>query len=159
MIESIYGHKIGDDGGTFAAALASVRQWGGVLEHPAWSFAWAEHGLPDPNSYGGWQRTLCGGSVCCVEQGRYGHPARKATWLYAVGCILPSLRWGFDGYKVQEVTWRARENRAIVGWAGNRNSSAMSHRPRISKKAASATPIEFRDLLISMARTVRGGEE
>ena len=33
--------KKGEDGGCFAAALAAVRKWGGVLEHPASSNAWA----------------------------------------------------------------------------------------------------------------------
>lgn len=38
----------GDDDGCFAAALASVRQWGGVLEHPAASHAWRHFGLTAP---------------------------------------------------------------------------------------------------------------
>ena len=38
----------GDDGGCFAAALASVREWGGVLEHPEASSAWAAFGLAAP---------------------------------------------------------------------------------------------------------------
>ena len=33
----------GDDKGCFASALASVRKWGGVLEHPEGSAAWPEH--------------------------------------------------------------------------------------------------------------------
>lgn len=40
IVQKRYGHKVGDDGGTFAAALAAVRRWGGVLEHPAFSYAW-----------------------------------------------------------------------------------------------------------------------
>ena len=50
----------GDDSGCFAAALASVRRWGGVLEHPAYSHAWLAHGLPWPLP-NGWQRDITGG--------------------------------------------------------------------------------------------------
>lgn len=48
LVQATRGHKVGDDGGTFAAALASVRRWGGVLEHPAFTRAWPTYGLPAP---------------------------------------------------------------------------------------------------------------
>lgn len=38
----------GDDAGCFASALASVRKWGGVLEHPEATAAWAAHGILAP---------------------------------------------------------------------------------------------------------------
>ena len=86
----------GDDGGCFAAALASVRRWGGVLEHPEGSHAWAHFGLNKPPRAGGWiAADFEGGWTCCVEQGRYGHYARKPTWLLVYGVRdLPDLRWG-----------------------------------------------------------------
>jgi hypothetical protein len=43
----------GDDGGCFAAALRSVRAFGGVLEHPGASAAWDEFGLAQPSRAGG----------------------------------------------------------------------------------------------------------
>jgi len=43
-----YGIQIGDDGGCFAAALAAVERWGGVLEHPRNSVAWQAFGLQWP---------------------------------------------------------------------------------------------------------------
>jgi len=144
LVEARWGYKRGDDGGCFASALASVRQWGGVLEHPAYSDAFAAHGLPAP-SKGGWQRTICGGWVCHVEQSRYGHAAKKATWLYAVVSNPPSLDWSStpDGESV-----------ALVSWCGNHIKSGEL-RPRLGKKAASATPPAFREVLVNMAKGVK----
>jgi len=42
----------GSDGGCFEHALFSVRAWGGVLEHPARSWAWKHHGLNEPMARG-----------------------------------------------------------------------------------------------------------
>jgi hypothetical protein len=46
----------GDDGGCFAAALAAVRQYGGILEHPWGSHAWPHFGLNRPPREGGLDR-------------------------------------------------------------------------------------------------------
>jgi len=144
LVEARWGHKRGDDGGCFASALASVRTWGGVLEHPAYSDAFPAFGIPAPLREGGWQRTIDGGAVAHVEQGRYGHPAKKATWLYAFGVReLPSLDWR---------TSLDVESKALVSWCGNHVKSG-ENRPRVGKKAAAATPIAFRDLLIAMAES------
>lgn len=145
LVEARWGHKRGEDGGCFAAALASVRQWGGVLEHPAYSDAWPAFGLPRPPRQGGWQRGTCGGWSCHVEQGRYGHKAKKATWLYAYGTDLPELRWG----SVPD-----RSTQALVSWCSNRIASD-ERRPRLAKRQSIATPTEFRDLLLSLARSAR----
>jgi hypothetical protein len=149
LVEARWGHRRGEDGGLFAAALAAVRRWGGVLEHPAYSAAWPAYGIPRPPSVGGWVRGLCGGWSCQVEQGRYGHRAHKATWLYAYGVTtLPSLRWcSSPGHRSEAL--------ALVSWCGNRVASGEL-RPRLGKREASATPTEFRDLLIELARTCRG---
>jgi len=145
LVEARWGHKRGDDGGCFESALNSVRSFGGVLEHPAHSDAWAKFGLPKPPRHGGWVKGLCGGWSCAVEQGRYGHPAKKATWLYARGVtLLPSLRWGFEA---------GSASKALVSWCGNHVKSGES-RERVGKKAASATPPQFREVLLEIARSV-----
>ena len=60
---------------------------GGVLEHPAASALWKDAGLPRPGqppSRSGW--------TLAVDQSWWGHPARKATWLYIVGLTdLPTI--------------------------------------------------------------------
>src|SRR5690348_11920800 len=54
VVEARHGLKRGDDGGCFEAALAAVRKWGGVLEHPEGSAAWRTFGLMTPDKWGGW---------------------------------------------------------------------------------------------------------
>ena len=131
-------NKPGNDGGCFASALGSVRRWGGVLEHPAKTKAFAAHGLPAPTS-SGWQKTFCGGWVCEVWQSAYGHRASKATWLYYYGSNPPaSLRWERPVGTHQ------------IGYADQRGKSA--NKPTLSPKEASATPIPFRDALIALAK-------
>lgn len=141
----------GDDGGCFAAALASVRKWGGVLEHPWGSHAWPHFGLNTPSRFGGWiVADFFGGWTCCVEQGRYGHYARKPTLLLAYGCELPDLDWGkgpprLDPAVIERMGLARAKRLGEVGGKGGGKDSA----PRIG------TPAEFRDLLIGMARSVK----
>ena len=139
----------GDDGGCFAAALAAVREFGGVLEHPELSHAWAHFGLNKPPRTGGWiVADFYGGWTCCVEQGRYGHYARKPTWLYAVGCELPELEWGkgeprYDPELIARIgIERVKKQGEVASRGGGTDSS-----PRIG------TPAAFRQLLIDMARS------
>lgn len=89
------GPRVGDDGGCFAAALAAVLAYGGVLEHPAGSLAWAAHDLRAPRAGVGWIEAGNGLYTCSVEQGHYGHRARKATWLLCSRELdPPELQWG-----------------------------------------------------------------
>jgi hypothetical protein len=146
LVEARWGYKIGDDDGCFKSALDSVRKWGGVLEHPAYSKAWAKYDLPNPpGRQGGWIRGFCGGWSCHVEQCRYGHKAKKATWLYAYGLTPSPLRWGstLDSQCLH-----------LVSQCGNHVKSD-DNRPRLGKKAASATPAEFRDVLIDLAQSTK----
>lgn len=141
----------GDDGGCFAHALQSARTYGGVLEHPEGSHAWAHFGLNKPPREGGWVAAdVYGGFTCCVEQGQYGHHARKPTWLLAYKVQnLPALRWGkteakLDPEMVARLGLKRAQRRGEVASKGGGTDST----PRIS------TPPEFRDLLLTMARSV-----
>jgi hypothetical protein len=90
------GKGLGDDDGCFAAAVASVRRWGGVLEHPAGSRAWPRFGLVKPSKGGGWTRSPDAPREYTTEvyQRNYGHRAHKRTWLVYVGDAPPTdLDW------------------------------------------------------------------
>ena len=145
--------KLGDDGGCFASALASVRRWGGVLEHPADSHAWRAFALTPPRKSGGWcVADPFGGLACHVEQGFYGHLSRKPTWLYTFGtsAVMFDLRWG-RGEQRLHPTALARH-----GYAKARRIGMMAMVGGKDKtKIRNATPIEFRDVLISLARTTQ----
>jgi len=68
-------------------ALAQVRAFGGVLEHPAHSLLWRASELPRPGEpadrFGGYSLEVC--------QCNWGHVARKRTWLYLVGVPRSAL--------------------------------------------------------------------
>ena len=139
--------RAGDDGGCFAAALAAVHKWGGVLEHPEASHAWRVFDIAAPPRFGVWiAADFVGGWTCCVEQGHYGHRARKATWLYTVGTHLPELAWGASaaGFRLDDGFHSADERRKA------RRNGTVS---RLSRRECSATPHAFRDLLIAMAES------
>lgn len=128
-------NRPGNDGGCFASAVESVNRWGGVLEHPAMTRAWAAHNLTAPASIG-WQRSIFGGWVCEVWQSAYGHRANKATWLYYNGDNPPhQLRW---------------ERPVGTHQVGGRFGTD-SAKPTLKKREANATPPEFRDELLRLA--------
>ncbi len=141
-------YRLGDDAGCFAAALAAVRKFGGVLEHPAYSRAWREYHLVWPPSDGGWVSAGLGdcGWVCHVEQAHYGHIARKATWLYAVANNLPELYWGAAPQRLPQIALDR------YGYEYARRTGVMSYVGGKDKKAIRGrTPIAFRDVLIDIA--------
>lgn len=140
----------GEDGGCFAAALTAVRNYGGVLEHPAGSCAWDYFGLEAPRKGWGWSaRDRFGGRSCYVEQGHYGHTSNKPTWLYAVvnDTFPPELNWTIGGQRipdwmVERYGYEKARRISVVAMIGGKDKT----------KIRNATPVEFRDLLIGIAR-------
>jgi len=163
--EARFGLKRGDDGGCFKAALEAVHRFGGVIEHPAYSDAWRAFHLPRPSVREGWTLGIEGGASCYVEQGRYGLPVKKATWLYAFGVELPELRWGYtrDGDGAEPngpwgelENWRDRWGGRRAQWEEARGSVINEEGVRCRPShlgQTSTTPPAFRDALIAMAET------
>jgi hypothetical protein len=142
IVEHRYGYKRGEDGGCFEAALNAVREFGGVLEHPAYSDAWKAFALPSPGRQG-WYRSLDDeGYVAQVAQSAYGHPARKLTWLYFIGDEPPALRWNEPRGMAQVSDFRRKDTKCWL-------PRALNH------GASSVTMPEFRDVLLAMARGAR----
>jgi hypothetical protein len=132
-----------------------VCRYGGVIEHPRGTKAWAAFGIPAPPSAGSWIAAGRPGTyTCCVAQGHYGHPAQKFTWLFTAGiplAFLPELRWGPTPPR----------KRVDTGYRSTEHARADRARPdyvplkRLSKRERVHTPTEFRDMLISLARHAR----
>jgi len=140
-------YELGADDGCFVSALASVRKWTGVLEHPAHSRAWSRFNLNAPPADGGWiAADFEGGWTCHVEQGFYGHLSNKATWLYAHGVDLPDLRWGRGEQRLHPIALKR------YGYEKARRIGMMAMvGGKDKKRIRNATPPEFRDLLLSVA--------
>lgn len=134
-------NKPGNDGGCFVSALESVKRCGGVLEHPADSYAWRAFDLTKPLP-GRWSvhSRASHSWVCEVWQSAYGHKARKRTWLFYVG------------QRPAEMNWARPNGTHQIGFHDQRGKAA--NKPTISGKAASATPPAFAQALINLARNV-----
>jgi hypothetical protein len=148
FVQHVYGYRIGDDGGCFASALASVRKWGGVLEHPAHSIAWRHFDLPVPER-GRWLRWLTDpGWVTEVSQVAYGNRARKRTWLYYIGSVAPP-----------PMDWSEPYAPMVVGSCTMTSEGKRLRRnhKRLSGIESSSSPVQFRDALLDMARGAHGG--
>lgn len=145
---------LGDDDGCFEFALNYVCEYGGIIEHPEASHAWKHFGLNRPPRNGGWvegHNEYFNHWTCCVEQGHYGHKARKATWLYFVGNKPKDLIWGksHNGNNVRVDTgFRSKEAAKIA-------RAQADYKPikRLTESERLGTPIAFRDLLIELVRT------
>lgn len=142
----------GADDGCFAAALDALRQFGGVLEHPADSHAWEHFGLHKPPRSGGWVPAGPGMWTCCVYQGHYGHLSGKPTWLLASGVpkdSLPVLLWGKTEQRIHPVAlerhgYEKARRIGMMAMVGGKDKT----------KIRNATPPLFRDDLIEIARLV-----
>jgi hypothetical protein len=132
-------NRPGNDGGCFRFALDTVNQCGGVLEHPAETYAWVSHGLPYPGI--GWTRWRQGW-VCEVWQSAYGHRAQKRTWLYYCGSDKP-----------EAIRWDRLPGTHQVGFHDQRGKAR--NKPTLSKREANATPAAFAIELLTLAKKAK----
>lgn len=119
------------DGGCTAHAVRTVRRNGGVFEHPEGSYAFEVYGMPVPPARGWSRPDAYGGRTIAVDQGAYGHRAKKRTWLYAVLPVYPRL--------VQDDT-RA-------------DAVPVEHMGKLERRL---TPEPFAALLVELARSCIG---
>ena len=118
-------------------AIAQVRRFGGVLEHPQLSTLWAVAGLPEPKAgkdkHGGW--------TLVIDQNWWGHRARKRTRLYIVGCgpaDIPMMPLKLGG-----------ATHTVGLWSGRDKANC---RPSIAKHEYECTPPELAVWLVDLAR-------
>jgi hypothetical protein len=144
--------KMGDDGGCFKSALNSLWRCGGVIEHPADSHAWSAFHVPAPQRGGGWMPCGTRAWTCYVEQGQYGHLARKGTWLLYHGNVPPfELDWTIGEQRIHPTAL------AKHGYEKARRIGMMAMVGGKDKtKIRNATPPAFRDVLIRLAYHARG---
>lgn len=121
-------------------AIAKVREWGGVLEHPQLSTLWKVAGLPEPG-----QRDEHGGWTLIVDQNWWGHRARKRTRLYICG---------IEARELPDMPMRLGEATHTVGlWSGRDKKRC---RPSIAKREFESTPPELARWLVELAHRCKG---
>jgi hypothetical protein len=128
-------------------AIRQVREFGGVLEHPADSKLWELYDLPRPGMAGDEY-----GFSIVVQQVEWGHVARKSTWLYIVGVSWLRV--------CSLVAARPFQGRAPTHWlSGDRNCKTGGSVPPgikvCSAQQRRRTPVTFAEFLIALAEQAR----
>lgn len=119
-------------------AVAQIRRWGGVLEHPHGSDLWKFCHLPYPGQF----RDDFGGYSLLVDQVHWGHRAQKRTLLYIVGCDLEDL----------PPMPKERKKPTHVLDTSNRAERKL---PYLAKSLRDASPEPFAHWLIEIARNCK----
>jgi hypothetical protein len=124
-------------------SVYKVREFGGVLEHPSRSALWEDMNLPAPGKRDDF------GFSCGVEQWWFGHPAKKSTWLYIVGCNPNDL---------PDYPFRMGYAEHAIGKCRKRNGLKRSELFDNRKEFRSATPEPFARWLIETAERCKSPE-
>jgi len=117
-------------------AVALVREFGGVLEHPHRTTLWDAQRLPAVG-----QRDAFGGFTLVIDQNWWGHRAQKRTRLYVVGC---------EPANVPTLPLVLGQATHTVGLWGGRDRATC--RPSIAKHEYEHTPPELAAWLVETAR-------
>jgi len=120
-------------------AVKHVREFGGVLEHPACSTLWRHQGLPIPGA----SSDAFGGFTVEVEQFHWGHKAQKKTWLYIVG-LLPS--------ELPPIPMRIGQPTHCIT-----STKAYLRLPTVTKREREITPPQFAEWLVRVASSSMKG--
>ncbi len=120
-------------------AVAQVRKYGGVLEHPKKSKLWPDQDLPPPgkkDKFGGW--------TLPIFQQWWGHRAEKATLLYIVGCEPANVP------DVPMVLGAA--SHTIASSKKRQHRDHPQFRPEVTKAEREHTPPELAIWLVELAK-------
>lgn len=112
-------------------AVALVREFGGVLEHPAGSTLWQLQRLPRPG-----ERDAFGGWTLVAPQKWWGHKSEKSTWFYVCGC---------EPGEMPDLPYSMGEATHVV------QSSKHDSRPHITKAEREHTPPDLARWLVDLA--------
>lgn len=124
-------------------AVALVREYGGVLEHPAGSTLWPAQRLPRPG-----ERDAFGGWTLAAPQKWWGHRAEKATWFYVVGC---------EPGEIPDLPFKMGAAEAVIRLDKRRPDGTHIRKgdadwvPRLSSAENEMTPAELAPWLVDLA--------
>ena len=117
-------------------AVALVREFGGVLEHPHRTTLWQAQRLPEAG-----RMDAYGGFTLVIDQNWWGHRAQKRTRLYVVGC---------EPRNVPDMPLKLGEATHTVGLWSGRNKQTC--RPSVNKSEYESTPPDLAAWLVELAR-------